>query len=157
MLKEIGNERNFAWVYFDSKGEKRPCYKLDFDTTITLITGYDVKLRNAIVKEWHKLLMERAEARAYSKTIRHDFTNVLKVHGINNSYEYINITRNMKKPLGITAKKADMTEQELKKITASEYLAEAMLSTENGYHEVNPVCMIASEAIENAMTKRIAG
>lgn len=51
MLKVLGNERNFASVYKDVKGEKRTCYKLPFDETMTLITGYDVKLRHKIVQQ----------------------------------------------------------------------------------------------------------
>ena len=61
----------------------------------------------------------------------------------------------MKKPLGITAKKDDMTKAEVMKITAAEYLAEAMLADEQGYHEVNPICIEASEAVSALMRRRI--
>lgn len=153
-LGDENNQRNFASVYTDGKGEERACYKLDFDTTITLITGYDVKLRSRIVKQWHRLLKERSKARDYAKGIRHDFTDTLQDHGYTKPYEYINTTRAMKKPFGITTKKADMTEAEIKKITAAEYLAEAMLSDEQGYCEVNPVCVDASMEIERILGKR---
>lgn len=49
-----------------------------------------------------------------------------------------------------------MMELELKKITAAEYLAEAMLADERGYNEANPVCVDASVAVANAMRKRIS-
>lgn len=113
-----------------------------------------MKLRNRIVKQWHRLLKERSKARDYAKGIRHDFTDTLQDHGYTKPYEYINTTRAMKKPFGITTKKADMTEAEIKKITAAEYLAEAMLSDEQGYCEVNPVCVDASMEIERILEKR---
>lgn len=153
-LDDEDNQRNFASVYTDGKGEERACFKLDFDTTMTLITGYDVKMRNKIIKQWHRLLKERTKARDYAKSIRHDFTNTLQSRGYTKKYDYINTTRAMKKPLGITAKKADMTEAEIKKITAAEYLAEAMLADEMGYHEVNPVCVEASTEIERILGQR---
>lgn len=151
MLKEIDNERNFASVYTDSKGEKRPCYLLPFDETVTLITGYDIKLRHNIIKQWHKLIDERATARTASKQIRHRFTDALQNHGYNLPSEYARTTSNMKRPFGITAKKSDMTEKELKMITAAEYLAEALLDDEYGFYEVNPVCENASKSIMNAL------
>ena len=44
MLKALGEgERNFAHSYINAQGKEQPCYQLDFDTTITLVTGYDVK------------------------------------------------------------------------------------------------------------------
>ena len=103
-----------------------------------------------------KQTLEYKQARQKSVATRNTFTDTLKSHGYNNQYEYINTTRAMKKPFGITAKKDNMTRAEIMKITAAEYLAEAMLTTENGYHEVNPVCIEASEAVENAMKKRLA-
>ena len=60
----------------------------------------------------------------------------------------------MKKPLGITAKKNEMTKAEVMKITAAEYLAEAMLADEQGYKEVNPVCVEASTEIERILGNR---
>ena len=130
MLKEIGTERNFASSYVDSTGRSLPCYRLPFDETVTLITGYDVKLRHKIIKQWHKLIDERSMARSASKQIRHKFTDALKLHGYSLPKEYSHTTAQMKIPFGITAKKPNMTEKELKMITAAEYLAEALLDDE---------------------------
>lgn len=102
-----------------------------------------------------KQTLEYKQARQKSIATRNTFTDTLKSHGYNKKHEYINTTRAMKKPFGITAKKDNMTKAEIMKITAAEYLAEAMLTTENGYHEVNPVCIEASEAVQNALQKRI--
>ena len=102
-----------------------------------------------------KLTLEYKQARQKSIETRKTFTDTLKSHGYNKQYEYINTTRAMKKPFGITAKKSDMTEAELKKVTAAEYVAEAMLADEQGYHAVNPVCIEASEAVAALLCKKI--
>jgi len=108
-----------------------------------------------VEKRWkEKQTLEYKEARKKSIEVRKGFTEILKGHGYTKPYEYINTTRAMKKPFGITTKKADMTEAEIKKITAAEYLAEAMLSDEQGYCEVNPVCVDASMEIERILGKR---
>lgn len=104
-----------------------------------------------------KQTAEYKQIRDKSKAVRNLFAEPLNNHGIKENYEYINITRNMKKPFGITAKKKDMTKSELTKITASEFLAEAMLDDEYGYSEVNPVCVEACNVVKNALQKRIAG
>lgn len=155
MLKDIGNERNFASVYTDAKGEKRTCYRLPFDETVTLITGYDAKLRYNIVKQWRKLIEERSALRMTSKQVRNKFTDALKFHGYKTSKDYSRTTADMKEPLGIKAKKGDMTPKELKMITAAEYLAEAMLDNEYGFYQVNPVCVNASKAISGAVEKKM--
>ena len=50
------NGRNFAPVeYTDAKGEKRPEYLLDFDATMTLVTGYNAVLRAKVIKRWREL------------------------------------------------------------------------------------------------------
>lgn len=46
---------NFGGVYIDAKGERRKCYNLNKELTYTLMAGYNVKLRNAIIKRWMEL------------------------------------------------------------------------------------------------------
>ena len=41
--------------YQDAQGKERPMYLLDFDATMTLITGYDAKRRAQVVKRWREL------------------------------------------------------------------------------------------------------
>ena len=54
--QEAINESNFGLVeYMDAKGEVRPEYLLDFDATMTLITGYDAKRRAIVIKRWREL------------------------------------------------------------------------------------------------------
>lgn len=98
--------------------------------------------------------------REESKKVRNKFTDTLKNHGYTKPHEYINTTKSMKKELGITAKKDDMTLQELAAVSASEWLSMAMLTDERGYHEVNPVCIKASDTVigaieENRATKSL--
>lgn len=59
--REAINAPNFGEVdYKDAKGEMRPMYLLDFQSTMVLITGYDAPRRAAVIDRWMKL--ERGEA-----------------------------------------------------------------------------------------------
>lgn len=49
------NQRNFASVYVDQKGESRPCFILDQEQLLILASGYDVVLRSKIIKRWFEL------------------------------------------------------------------------------------------------------
>ena len=109
-----------------------------------------------VEKLWREKQTEQYKAlRDKCKIIRNNFTDVLQEHGYTKSYEYINTTRNMKKPFGITSKKNDMTSKELKAISLSEDLARLLLDDEQGYNEVNPICISASETIAKAIRKKI--
>lgn len=56
MLNDVGIDRlKFELVYLDAKGEKRKCYNLPKDLTITLIAGYRADLRLKIVRRWMEL------------------------------------------------------------------------------------------------------
>ena len=49
------NQRNFGSVYLDKKNEERPCFKLDYEQTMILVSGYSIPLRSKIVKRWMEL------------------------------------------------------------------------------------------------------
>lgn len=85
--------------------------------------------------------------RAKSKQIRNIFTDTLHSHGYEKQYEYIQTTLQMKKALGINAKKNEMNLRQLAMVGASEMLSIATVGDEHGYHEVNPVCVDASRAV----------
>ena len=54
--QEAINGLSFELVdYKDAKGEARPMYLLDFEATMTLITGYDAKRRSVVIKRWQEL------------------------------------------------------------------------------------------------------
>lgn len=42
-------------TYADSNGIQRPQYELDKEMTMTLVAGYNVRLRNAVIKRWLEL------------------------------------------------------------------------------------------------------
>lgn len=47
--------------YVDSQGKSRPEYFLDFEGTMTLLTGYNAKLRAKVIRRWREL--EQSERR----------------------------------------------------------------------------------------------
>ena len=48
-------------TYKDAKGEMRKEYLLDFELTMTLISGYNVILRNRIIKRWQELELQQQQ------------------------------------------------------------------------------------------------
>lgn len=48
-------------AYKDAKGEMRKEYLLDFELTMTLISGYNVVLRNRIIKRWQELELQQQQ------------------------------------------------------------------------------------------------
>lgn len=50
------DQRRFAPIsYVDSMNRNQPAYELDFQATMVLITGYDVKRRAKVIDRWMKL------------------------------------------------------------------------------------------------------
>lgn len=145
-----------GFTYKDSKGRSRPYYLLNYEDTITLLTGYSVELRSAVVKRWLYLEKHYQTERKKSIEVRNTFTDELKDRGYTNQHEYIQTTMQMKKPLGIVHKKGEMTAKELKAIRASEAMASLLLDDEYGYREVNPICVEASHIVKDAMQKKLS-
>jgi phage regulator Rha-like protein len=53
MLLDLNiDPHRFVAVYKDSYGRDQKCYNLDDEMFMTLVSGYNVKLRNALVKVW---------------------------------------------------------------------------------------------------------
>ena len=129
MYEKLGKTKT-GFTYKDKQGKERPYFLLDYEDTITLLTGYSVELRSAVVKRWLYLEKDYKNERRKSIEIRNTFTDTLKVRGYSQQYEYINTTKAMKKKLGVNHKKDEMTSTELKAIYASEALAN-YLFTEN--------------------------
>jgi phage regulator Rha-like protein len=50
---------NFEGTYIDASNRKQTEYRLDRELTLTLVSGYNIKLRNAIVKRWQELEEQR--------------------------------------------------------------------------------------------------
>ena len=155
MYSKLGKP-NFGETYLDRQGKKRPYYLLDYEDTITLLTGYSVELRAAVVKRWLYLEKHYKTERQKAIETRNTFTDTLSEHGYTKQHEYIQTTRQMKKSLDITHKKYEMTVRELDEVAASEALAKVMINDEKGFQEVNPVCVDAADIVANAKKKRIS-
>lgn len=53
MFKELDLDRSsFGRIYLDGLNRKQTEYILDKELTFTLITGYSIKLRNAVIRRW---------------------------------------------------------------------------------------------------------
>lgn len=56
MLSELDLDKSkFGSIYFDNKNRQQIEYVLDEELTLTLVTGYSIKLRNAVIKRWKQL------------------------------------------------------------------------------------------------------
>lgn len=56
MFKELElNAPDFGVIYLDSMNRQRIEYVLNSNLTLTLMTGYSTKLRNAIITRWEQL------------------------------------------------------------------------------------------------------
>ena len=60
MIADLSTDSNLSWLcetetYVDAKGEAREMYRLDKDTTLTLVSGYSAVLRFRIIKRWQEL------------------------------------------------------------------------------------------------------
>lgn len=153
MYEKLG-ERKSPLTYKDKQGKEQPHYLLNYEDTITLLTGYSVELRAAVVKRWLTLEKHYKSERKKSIDVRNHFTDDLQSRGYTEHYQYFQTTSQMKKKLKITHKKNEMTAKELKAIYASEAMASLLLDDEFGFHEVNPVCVEASDIVLNAMKNK---
>lgn len=63
MLETLGLDTlKFERIYFDSQNREKVEYNLNEELTITLVSGYNVVMRNTIIREWQRLKEERAKA-----------------------------------------------------------------------------------------------
>ena len=159
MIEYGFEEKKDFWSFLAESSGGRPSKEyaltLDMAKEICMLQRSEIgrKFRQYFIK-CEKALIEHTEIRNKSKIVRNDFTDTLKEHGYTKAHEYIQTTRQMKDTLGITAKKSEMNDRELSLITASELLAKGSITDEYGYHEVNPVCLDASEAVANFIAER---
>ena len=140
--------------YKDSRGRMQPYYQLPYRELLVLLTGYSVELRTAVIDRWAYLEKHYQTERKKSIEVRNDFTDTLSEHGYKEQYHFIQTTSQMKKAFDITHKKGEMTVSELDKITASEALAKVLLTDEQGYYEVNPICVEAAKTVKDIIEQK---
>ena len=153
MYEKLG-ERKSPLSYLNKQNKPQPYFLLNYEDTITLLTGYSIELRSAVVKRWIYLEKHYNTERKKSIEVRNSFTDELKNRGYEKPYEYINTTQQMKKALGIEHKKDEMSAKELKAVYAAEAMSNLLLDEEYGYNEVNPICVSASETVNNALVEK---
>ena len=109
-------------------------------------------------KELRQILhgIKPEELRDRSKEIRNQFTSTLREHGYDKRHHFIQTTTQMKRRMGIAAKKDAMEPVELAMVSAAEMLATARILTDdvNGYQEINPVCVDAGSVIAESVPAR---
>jgi len=168
VIKLLDNE-NFERVRFEidtlktSGGEQKSKHALLTERQALILLTFvkntkkaqiaKVKLVDAFMEMRSKLNLKKK-----SKDIRNNFTATLQNHGYDKQHQYIQTTIQMKGALGIEHKKDEMTENELKLITAAEMIAEVNLdnSKAEGYYQVNPICLNSTIAVQNAVRGKIA-
>lgn len=70
MLEELGEDvLRFEDIYSDAYGRWQPCFNLPKDLTITLVAGYNTKVRHAIVTRWQELEAQQAQAFPIPQTL----------------------------------------------------------------------------------------
>jgi Rha family phage regulatory protein len=65
---EIG-QSTFGASYLNSQNKEQPMFRLPYDETICLLTGYDAKARMAVIKRWQELEAQQATAFKVPQTL----------------------------------------------------------------------------------------
>lgn len=98
------------------------------------------------------------EQRTKSKKVRNDFTDTLQKFGCEKAVHYINVTKSMKKNLGIDPrkKKDNLNKQELALVMTAEMFSYYNLENEkpDGYREVKPICDDSSKSVAKMVEER---
>ena len=61
------DESKFGGIYLDAYSREQACFNLPKDLTITLVAGYNVQMRHAIVKRWQELEATQAKPTELSR------------------------------------------------------------------------------------------
>ena len=71
-------QSTFASGYKDKNNQERTCFKLDYEQTMILVSGYSIPLRAKIIKRWTELesQLKPALPQSYSEALRQLATTV---------------------------------------------------------------------------------
>lgn len=62
MLGQLGLDiPKFGGIYFDAQNRQQTEYLLDEELTMTLVTGYNIVLRNRVIKRWKELELQASQ------------------------------------------------------------------------------------------------
>ena len=82
----IGQSNFGLSSYRNSQNKEQPMYLLDFDATMTLVTGYNAVLRAKVIKRWREL--ETGESKPISQTpVQSLLPEEIMVRGLKASHE----------------------------------------------------------------------
>lgn len=73
----------FTAQYKDSTGRTLPVFLLDKDLTLTLVAGYNVKMRHTIIKRWQELEAHSKELQTYGMIVPKTYGEALVALGNN--------------------------------------------------------------------------
>jgi len=60
----------FEHIYLDSQNRKQKKYSLTKDLTLTLISGYSIKLRKAIIDRWQELENQNIKPKTFAEVMQ---------------------------------------------------------------------------------------
>ncbi|EHM8597979.1 Rha family transcriptional regulator [Escherichia coli] len=58
------DESKFGCIFFDQYGREQTEYHLNEELTLTLVTGYNIQMRNVVIQEWKRLKEENEKLRS---------------------------------------------------------------------------------------------
>ncbi len=113
MIERLSATSDLKWhceteTYIDEQGKPRDMYRMDKDTTLTLVSGYDAVLRFRIIKRWQEL-EEQTSAQPpkltreerYRLGVYRDAVKTARMMGFNENMALLSADNYCKNTLGI--------------------------------------------------------
>lgn len=78
------DESKFGCIFFDQYGREQTEYHLNEELTLTLVTGYNIQMRNVVIQEWKRLKEENEKLRSQQVN---PYANMTKLDWIREAME----------------------------------------------------------------------